>query len=351
VERQKDTNILALSYDGPDAELSQNVLLKVIEVFLEKHIAAHRTSGSYEFFGKQTDQIRNQVAGLEEELRKLKSTSGVSSLEEQKRILITRIGTLQQESETTQSALAISRAKVQGLRGKLSNMSPTLVTTEVRGTANQGADLMRSRLYELQLKELELLSKYTPQSRPVQEVRKQIEDAKALLAQEEPTRTQVTTGINPSYQELNLEFIKETTNFSSLEAKANVLKAQQEKARSELTELNNTEVKMVNLQRELALLDGKYKKYTENLEQARIDQALMSNKISNISVIQAPTASLEPFKPLRAIYIALGFLLGILGGTLLAFFSEYYDHSLRKPQDVEEKLNMPLLASIPVLKK
>jgi capsular polysaccharide biosynthesis protein len=47
----------------------------------------------------------------------------------------------------------------------------------------------------------------------------------------------------------------------------------------------------------------------------------------------------------------LGFLLGILGGIFLAFFSEYHDHSLKKPQDVEEKLNLPLLASIPVLKK
>jgi polysaccharide biosynthesis protein PslE len=351
VERLKNTNILALSYDGPDATLSQNILSKVIDVFLEKHIAAHRTSGSYEFFGRQSDQIRNQVGRVEEELKNLKSQTGVSSLEEQKRILITRVGSLQQESENTQSGLAISRARIQNLREKLATMSPTLVTQEVRGTANQGADLMRSRLYELQLKELELLSKYTPQSRPVQEVRKQIEDAQALLAKEEPTRTQVTTGTNPAYQELNLDLIKEMTNFSSLEAKANVLKGQQEAARSKLAELNNTEVKMVNLQREQALLDGKYRKYTENLEQARIDQALMNNKISNIGVIQAATASLEPVKPLKALYIALGFLLGILGAIFLAFLSEYHDHSLKKPQDVEEKLNLPLLASIPVLRK
>ena len=202
-----------------------------------------------------------------------------------------RIGSLQQESEATQSALAISRAKVQELKGKLAGMSPTLVTQETRGTSNQGADLMRARLYELQLKEQELLSKYTPTSMPVQEVRRQIEEAKALLAKEEPTRTQVTMGINTAYQELNLDLIKENANLSSSEAKANVIKTQLNGARAELTELNNTEVKMVNLQRELSLLDAKYRKYTENLEQSRIDQALMNNKMSNISVIQAATTS------------------------------------------------------------
>ncbi len=351
VERQKNTNILLLSYEAPDPMLSQNILSKLIEFFLEKHIAAHRNVGSFEFFGKQSDQIKGQVAQIEEELKKLKSTSGVSSLDEQRRILMNRIGSLQQESEATQSAIAISRAKVQELKGKLAGMSPTLVTQETRGTSNQGADLMRARLYELQLKEQELLSKYTPTSMPVQEVSRQIEEAKALLAKEEPTRTQVTMGINTAYQELNLDLIKENANLSSSEAKANVIKTQLNGARAELTELNNTEVKMVNLQRELSLSDAKYRKYTENLEQSRIDQALMNNKMSNISVIQEATGSQRPVKPLKSLYIALGFFLGILGGIFLAFFSEYHDHSLKKPQDVEEKLNLPLLASIPVLKK
>ena len=54
---------------------------------------------------------------------------------------------------------------------------------------------------------------------------------------------------------------------------------------------------MVNLQRELALQDAKYRKYSENREQARIDQALETNKISNISVVQQATASTKPVRP------------------------------------------------------
>ena len=115
--------------------------------------------------------------------------------------------------------------------------------------------------------------------------------------------------------------------------------------------MNSTEVKMVNLQRELSLLDVKYRKYSDNLEQVRIDQALETNKISNISVVQAATASLKPVRPRKALNLALGLFLGIFGGIGLAFFSEYLDHSLRTPQDVEEKLDLQVLASIPFLKK
>jgi uncharacterized protein involved in exopolysaccharide biosynthesis len=351
VEVVKNTNILFVSYEGPDQTLSRNILAKLIDFFLEKHIVTHRTIGSYEFFDKQSDQLRNQMLKVEEELTKLKTKSGVSSLEEQRRILMRRAGNLQQENEATQTELAISRAKVQELKGKLAGLSPTIVTTETKGTGNYAADMMRARLYELQLREQDLLSKYTENNKLVQEVRRQIVEAQTLLDKEEPTRTQVTTGINTAYEQLNLELTREIANLSSLEAKAAVLKTQQDAARRDLIELNNTEAKMVGLQREMGLLETKYRKYSENVEQARIDQALLTNKISNISIVQAPTTLPEPVRPRKALNIIGGIFLGIFGGIILGFCSEYSDHSLKKPQDVIEKLNLPILASIPVLKK
>jgi len=351
IETQKNSNILFLSYEAPSPQFAQTVLAQLIGFYNEKHLVIHRTAGSYEFFNRQADQLRSQVAGVEEELKKLKSKTGVSSLEEQKKILMTRIGALQTEGESNQVALAIAKVKVQDLKEKLAGISPTLVTQETKGSGNYAADLMRSRLYELQIKEQDLLSRYSEDSRPVQEIRRQIAEAQALLAKEEPTRTQVTTGINTNYQQLNLDLIRETGNLSSLEAKTGVLKSQLAGGQAELQELNGTEVKMVNLQRELSLLDVKYRKYSDNLEQVRIDQALETNKISNISVVQAATASLKPIRPRKALNLALGLFLGIFGGIGLAFFSEYLDHSLRTPQDVEEKLDLQVLASIPFLKK
>lgn len=351
VEVQKDSNILFISYEGPGQTLPQSTLTKLIKFFLEKHIETYHTPGSHEFFKKQLDQIQNQVAKVEEEILTLKSKTGVASLEDQRRILMNRIGALQQESEATQAALSISRAKIPELKRKLSDLSPILVTQETKGTGNYAADLMRARLYELQLKEQDLLSKYKEKNTLIQEIRRQIEEAQALLAKEEPTRTEVTTGINTTYQEINLELIKENATVSSLGAKANILKTQLGAARVELAELNNTEFKMASLQRELNILEAKYRKYAENLEQTRVDEALLNSKISNISVVQAPTTLPEPVKPRKALNIGLGIILGILGGIGLAFFWEMLDHSLKTPRDIEEKLKFPVLASIPVLKK
>ena len=186
IETQKNSNILFLSYEAPSAEFAQTVLARLIDFYNEKHLVIHRTAGSYEFFNRQADQLRSQVAGVEEELKKLKSGTGVSSLEEHKKILMSRIGALQTEGEGNQSALAISRVKVQDLKEKLAGISPTLVTQETTGAGNYAAELMRSRLYELQIKEQDLLSRYAETSRPVQEIRRQIAEAQASWRKKNP---------------------------------------------------------------------------------------------------------------------------------------------------------------------
>jgi len=185
----------------------------------------------------------------------------------------------------------------------------------------------------------------------VREVRRQIAEAQSILTKEDPTRTQVTTGINTTYQQLDLALITETATLQSLQAKVSVLKGQLEDALREIQDLNNTELRMVSLQRELALQEAKYRKYSENREQARIDHALEMKKISNVNVVQPASASAEPVRPRKPLNLALGFFLGIFGGLGLAFFSEYLDHSIKTPQDVEEKLKLQLLASVPCLKK
>jgi uncharacterized protein involved in exopolysaccharide biosynthesis len=351
IESQKNTNTLSLSYQGKSPKFAETVLSKVIDLYLDKHITVYRTPGSYDFFDQQAEDLRNQLAKSEEELKALKNKTGVASIDDQRKILLGRIGTLQQESEATQAALAISRAKVAALKEKLSGLSPTLVTQEMKSSSNQGVELMRSRLYELKLKEQDLLSKYTETSIPVQEVRRQVAEAQSQLAKEEATRTDVTTAINTTYQQLDLAMLSEMATLSSLEAKARVVNDQLNAARGEVKEINDTELRLVTLQRELALQDTKYRKYSENREQARIDQALETDKISNISVIQKATASLKPVKPRKTLNLLVGFFLGIFGGLSLAFFYEYLDHSIKTPEDVEGELKLPLLASIPYMKK
>ncbi len=268
IETLKDSSTISISYEAQSAKLAQEVINKLIKFYLEKRIAVYQTPGSYQFFTQQSDHLRNVLAKSENELWSLKNETGISSLEEQRGIILSRIGTLEQETERTEAALAASRAKVKELRRTL---QPTLLAEQ------------------------------------------------AIL--------------------------------SSLEAKVEAQKRQLVDGQAELKALNDSEVRITRLIRELGIQEANYRRYSENLEQARIDHAMEADKISNISVVQAATLPIKPIRPRKLLNLALGFFLGIFGAIGLAFFSEYLDHSIKTTEEAEEKLQLPTLASIPSIQR
>jgi hypothetical protein len=207
---------------------------------------------------------------------------------------------------------------------------------------------MRKRLYELQLKEQELLSTFTEESIPVKEIRRQIAEGQSLLQKAGQAR-QVTTGINAAYQEMRLILIKEEGSLPSLHAKAGSIMDQLAKAGEELKALNETEILMSQLQREQEILESNYRKYSGSLEQSRIDRELETEKISNISVLQTASCSTKPVRPRKALNLLLGTIIGFFSGLAWAFFTENMDHTFKKPEDVNGNLKIPLLATIPLL--
>ena len=221
------------------------------------------------------------------------------------------------------------------------------MTQKTTGFPNYGADAMREELFKLHLEELRLLTNFNEESRMAEAVHQEIVEAQAILDKEEATRTQVTRGLSKTHEQLQLAFLNEQATLSSLQAKVEAQKKEFADARTQLKTLNDAEVKMTRLTREVSIQEANYRKYSENLEQARIDHALETDRISNISVVQAATFPIKAVRPRKLLNLALGLFLGIFGAIGLAFFSEYLDHSIKTPEEAEERLQLPALASIP----
>ena len=346
IEATKKSNIISIGYETNDPQLAHDVVGKLVSFYLEKHINVHRTTGSYQFFDQQKESLQSSLAQTEDNLRGLKNKTGTASIQEQRLILLQRIGGMQNELEQTESSAAASSARVKALKASLAGLPGTLQTGESTGMAMSAADGMRKQIYELELKEQQLLSTFTENSIPVEEIRREIREGRSLLSKAEQTK-QVTRGINENYQKIQLDLLTEESNLSSVQAKAATLKTQLESGRGELNLLNDTEMQLAQLERDLETQKSSYRKYSDSLEQARIDQALELEKISNISIVQPASYPGKPIRPKKMLNLALGLFLGIFGGLGLAFFTEYQDHSFKKPDDVDNRLNLPVLATLP----
>jgi capsular exopolysaccharide synthesis family protein len=344
----QDSSIIEISFTAKRAKLARAVVARLIDLYLEKHINVHRTPGSYEFFVQQSKHLRRGLLESENELRDLKNQTGISEVQEQRRVILERIGLLREQVERAEAELAASRANVQSLEEAVAKIPETLVTEQTTGYPNYGTDAMREELFKLQVQKAKLLTKFTAESSMVKAIQKEIDQAQALLEKEDLVLTQVTKGLSAAHQQLHLALLTEKANASALQAKVEAQRKQYVDAQAELKTLNDAEFKIVDLMRKIATQEINYRKYSENLEQARIDQAMENQRISNIGVVQPATLPIKSTGPPKLLNLALGFVVGVFGAIGLALVSEYYlDHSIRTPEEAEQRLQLPMLAAIP----
>lgn len=348
VGSNKDSNIIKVSYTAESPEMAQRVVSELIRLSLEKHIAAHCTSGSYQFFVEQTEHLKNKLVTSEEKLKALKNKAGITSITQQQMIMLERIRLLEVEKDSTDSSLASSTAKVQSLEEALARIPEIVVLEETTGYPSSGADAMREELFRLQIEEQKLLKNFSEDSRSIESIRQEIVHAEELL-KKEPDRTQITKGLNRSYEKLSLALLTEKVDQVAFKKKLSTLYQQIEAAQQRLVPLNDAEMGIAVLMREISMNEANWRKYSENLEQARIDDAMESQRISNISIIQKATFPIKSVRPRKLLNLGMGFFFGVFGALLLGIVSELMDHTVKSPYDIEEKLNMTSLGYIPRL--
>lgn len=351
VEPMRRSDLILVTYKGWSPEIAQTVVGRLVDAYLNQHVQLNRTGGAYEFLTEETARIRTRLAEAEHRLLELRNQTGISSPAEQQELLLKRIGRLEDELLQAKAAAAVSAVKTERFRDQLARLPATQVTGSTSGVANEGTDAMRAQFYALRLQEMAASSKLTDEHPLLKELRRQATEAKESLDQEEKTRTEVTTGPDRAYEQTQLALIGEEPMLASLQTQAEQLETQLASAREELRTLNKNELRIASLKREVELDEASYRKYATNLEQARIDQELERQRISNIKLVQPATCEAKPVSPRPFWNLVLGLMVGSLGGLGLALTAEYMDHSFQTPEDVEEQLELPMLVSIPRLKR
>ena len=152
-----------------------------------------------------------------------------------------------------------------------------------------------------------------------------------------------------AHEELRLMLVREKPTLASQRAKSELLRKQLADAKEQLRVLNGNENRITQMQREAQILEGSYRKYSEGLEQARLDQSLENQRISNINVAQPASLSLQPVKPQRSLFLIAGLLAAIFGGPTLAVLYDASRSPTKASQAVEYRLDAPAVAAASAL--
>ena len=315
VEAAKKSSVVEISYEGGTPAQCQAVVAKLIDCYLDEHVRLNRTHGSYQFFADQTRRLRDALAAKETELRDLKNRTGLASPDAQRQLIVARIGRLEDDLLHAEEAQSISQARVRELRQKLASLPETQVAAETSGIGDEGTNRMRDQFFSLQMREKEAQAKYTDDHPKMQAIHQQVATARAVLDAEERSRKQVTKEPDRLHQQAALAILTEEPALASAQAQAEQLRTQLAGVRKELLDLNENEMRVAALQREVALLEVDYRKYANSLEQARIDQQLEVQRMSNIGIVQSASYEPRPIRPRKLLNLFLGICVGVFGGA------------------------------------
>ena len=352
VEAPRRSSVIRIVFKHSDPKIVQPVLAQIVESYFEKHLEIHRKEGVFdEFLRSQTDQLKEEVARTEEKLSKTKHDAGIISLEDTKKGYSDHLSKISQELSNAEAERAEREAIVNELTKRLPATSKTNAPNEDPlpvETVNTYKGIL-ARLDTLSKQKQDLETIFTAETGRVKEVADQIaktEKLKQKLELENPQLARVDAAISKPEQR-GPDLYSETVRVTSLTAKINQLKAQLEKVQTEAGKMDKTETEITQLQRKRDVDDAHYRYYLQSLEASRISESLGAGKVSNISKIQVPSPAYIDGTSTQKIIagIVIG---GIVFGLALAFFTEFYlDRTVRRPMELERRLNIPLLLSVP----
>jgi uncharacterized protein involved in exopolysaccharide biosynthesis len=347
VQPIKLTNLISVSYKAKDPQLAAKVLNSLAGLYLEKHLAMHRAPGEFEFFHQQAEEYRKALATTEEKLTNFSRDQGVVNPALEKDMSVRKLAEFEAETKAARATTAETRQRIVTLEAQLATL-PKRETTQVRTADNpQLMQNMKSKLLELELKRTELLTKFEPTYRPVQEVEEQIAQTKAAItaAENAPLKDE-TTDRDPTYEALRSELAKSETELAATQARAAATSALIRTYRTESEQLDRKELLQQDMLRAAKADEENYMLYLRKAEEARISDALDRQRFSNVVVAEPATV---PFTSQGRwlLVVVLGGFLASLVSAILAFLADRWDPSFRTPEEVESFLGSPVVAAFP----
>ena len=341
----KGTNLIEIAFLHENSKVAAQALNILIEALKERHLQVF-SDPKASFLTDRLKDYEKELENAEGALQAFKQKYDLSSpLAGQQERLLNQRAALDTNHQTKKNQL-------QGLASRITSLESQMATVpkHVPLSTTEGAGVLakaKAALFDLKRQEQGLLSKYTPNSVPIQNLQKEIKLVEQFIIEQTKGEQdkRVTSGKNPVYQRLEIAHLEALSDLKTIQASNQVIASQIDALDQKLFRLDNLNEELAGLERKRSAAEQNYQVYIKKVEEAKVSEEMDKLKMSAISVIQAAEPSPLPAGRSKQLKLILGALFATIMGVGLALVMEYFEEGYTTPDRAAEDLGLPILAS------
>ncbi|HNY91876.1 MAG TPA: GumC family protein [bacterium] len=331
VEREKDSNVLRVSYESRNPALAASIVSQVVEQYIKQRPALERDERESEYFDKQIQQVSAQIDELEKKGMEYKARERVLSVDHQSSILFETLADYDKRLTEVRTERLSKEARLKVIREQLTGGGEIVIPNTESGNAGGRylyVNELSKSLLGLEIRKSSLEQKYTS-NHP---------ELASVLAQIDENKKKIDQAVKELIQ-------GEEIDIKAKQAEERALAGSMAQVAYNVTDLSRKEYDLGRLTIGIDDLKSVYSMLLRQREQARL-AANRQEYLVQVKVLEAAAVPQRPVSPNRPLWIALGLLLGLVVALGVAFFMEYFDHSVNSADDVHNCLGLPILATI-----
>ena len=298
--------------------------------------------------GLATHLIDNEreTAELRSALDAFKREANVSSLSEELSLKLKTVASFEEESSRMRNDLRALLMKRSEQQRQLA-LQEQLVKYDSTSTQNPIAEELRLQLAKLEVERSGLLGKFTAEHQQVKSLDAQMEQIRTRLATEDATIISTESmRANDIYQKLLSDKLASDAEIESLTARLAAYNRSIVEDASTARSMTAKEQQLADLALRLAGSERSYVLITEALEEARIAETKGASELFVLHKALVPKA---PARPIKILHVGVTIALSLMVSIGLAFLAGFLDTSIRRPEQIERLLQLPVLTTVPAL--
>ncbi len=343
-----NTTLLDLAVTWSSAEMSANVANAFAQAFVdhERALVGTQADQAIKTLSAQVPDAQVKAGAAATALTKFQSQNDMADLQTQTQNTMNAAAALDAKVNQTQVDREQAQAQLGSVSGQLGHVGPnvaggtSVAPNPVLGQLQQQLSTVTVQLQVAQ-------QEYTDQHPTVIGLKRQQSELQRQIAQTPATVvSQANTMPNPVFVQLNQQAAVSRAQVAADDAELAQLHQQQAAMRPQVNALPAKATRLLELQRRAKLAEDVLTALQQKLNEANISKA---TALSDVTVTAPAVAAEATSRPNRILNLLVGVLVSLVLGAVVSLLIFVFDRRIRDARQIEEDLELPVLASVPQL--